>query len=174
MDGQSNLSQWINIRPITLDDFENVLAWSKDDTFCEANGWEINRSSEELYKWWHNCVNHPAEDFIRMGITLNGKIIGYADMACIKGNTAELGIAIGESRLWGKGIGSTSAMCMMEYASKKLGISIFNAETHEANARSRKMLENLGFREISRKGSEEYLGMRSQRIQYRLIFNGET
>jgi len=65
-------------------------------------------------------------------------------------------------------------MCMMEYASKKLGISIFNAETHEANARSRKMLEKIGFIEISRMGSEEYLGVKGQRIQYRLIYNGET
>ncbi|MFF3921593.1 GNAT family N-acetyltransferase [Paenibacillus lactis] len=174
MDGQRNLLQWIKIRPITIDDFESVLAWSKDNSFCEANEWKINRSPEELYKWWHHCVNHSVEDFIRMGITLNGKLIGYADMACIKGNTAELGIAIGESRLWGNGIGSTSAMCMMEYASKKLGISIFNAETHEANARSRKMLENIGFIEISRMGSEEYLGVKGQRIQYRLIYNGET
>lgn len=103
-----------------------------------------------------------------MGIEWNEKFIGYADLACIKDNIAELGIAIGESELWGKGIGYNAAICMMDYGSKKLGISIFNAETHEANVRSRKMLEKLGFKEISRFGSEEYLGATNQLIQYRL------
>lgn len=102
-----------------------------------------------------------------MGIELEERLVGYADLACIKDNTAELGIAIGESTLWGKGIGANSLLCMMDYATKKLGITIFNAETHEENIRSRKMLEKIGFIEISRIGNEEYLGMENQLIQYR-------
>jgi [ribosomal protein S5]-alanine N-acetyltransferase len=43
-----------------------------------------------------------------MGIDLEERLVGYADLACIKDNTAELGIAIGESTLWGKGIGANS------------------------------------------------------------------
>ncbi len=109
-----------------------------------------------------------AEDFIRLGIEFDDKLVGYADLACIKDYSAELGIAIGESALWGNGIGFNSAVCMMDYASKNLGITIFNAETHEVNVRSRRMLEKIGFKEISIIGSEEYLGMKSQLIQYRL------
>lgn len=56
-----------------------------------------------------NCINNAAEDFIRMGIEFNEKLIGYADLACIKDNSAELGIAI-ESTLWGKGLGFHSAI----------------------------------------------------------------
>jgi ribosomal-protein-alanine N-acetyltransferase len=70
--------------------------------------------------------------------------------------------------LWGNGIAFNSARCMMDYASKKLGITIFYTETHEANVRARKLLEKIGYKEISRIGSEEYLGMKSQLIQYRL------
>jgi len=168
MNTNKNLSQCIKIRPLTINDYEAVLKWSKDDSFCSANGWELNRSPEELYRWWLKCVNNVAEDFIRMGIEFNEKLVGYADLACIKDKTAELGIAIGESGLWGKGIGFYSAICMMEFATKKLGITTFNAETYEANVRSRKMLEKIGFKEISRLGSEEYIGMNSQLIQYEL------
>jgi len=168
MKDNKNLSESIKIRPLTIDDYETILIWSKDDTFCSANGWDLNRIPEELYRWWVNCVNNKAEDFIRMGIEFNNKLIGYVDLACIKENTAELGIAIGESGLWGNGIGFNSAIFMMEYASKELGITTFNAETHEANIRSRKMLEKLGFKEIGRFGSEEYLGIKSQLIQYKL------
>ena len=103
-----------------------------------------------------------------MGIEFNEKLIGYADLVYIKDYTAELGIAIGESGLWGKGLGYNSAICMMDYASKKLGITSFKAETHEDNVRSQKMLEKIGFKEVCRLGSEEYLGRKSQLIQYKL------
>lgn len=164
----NDLSASLELRQITVADYETVLNWSKDASFCSANGWELNRGPEELYSWWLSCVNNKADDFIRMGIVFNEKLIGYADLACIQNKTAELGIAIGESGLWGKGIGFTAAKSLIDYASTKLGISIFNAETHAANIRSRKMLENLGFKEISRIGREQYLGVNSQLIQYRL------
>lgn len=158
----------VKIRNLRADDYNCVLNWSKDDSFCSANGWEKDRSPQELYIWWLKCVNNAADDFIRMGIEFNERLIGYADLACIKDNSAELGIAIGESTLWGKGLGFHSALSMIDHASKKLGITVFNAETHDSNIRSRKMLERIGFKEISRIGSEEYLGVDSQLIQYRL------
>lgn len=156
----------LEIRPLLITDYESVLNWSKDDSFCSANGWEINRSPEELYTWWLYCVNNSAVDFIRMGIEYKEKLIGYIDLACIKETTAELGIAIGESRLWGKGLGVTSALWMIDYASITLGITTFHAETHKGNIRARKMLEKIGFKEISRVGCEEYLGRIEQLIQY--------
>ena len=65
----------MKIRPLSLDDFKNVLNWSKDDTFCLANGWETNRSEEELYGWWLHCVSHESEDFIRLGIELEERLV---------------------------------------------------------------------------------------------------
>jgi [ribosomal protein S5]-alanine N-acetyltransferase len=165
---ETKIDKFIKVRSLHIDDFSNVLNWSKDDLFCLANGWEKNRNPEELYQWWLDCINNKSEGFIRMGIEVNKKIVGYVDLACIKDNTAEIGIAIGESKLWGKGIGFYATKCMMDFASKKLDIKIFDAETHEANLRSKKMLEKIGFKEISRIGSEEYLGTESQLIQYRI------
>ena len=60
MKSKKNHSESIELRPLTIDDYEAVLMWSKDDFFCTANGWELNRSSEELYRWWINCVNNKA------------------------------------------------------------------------------------------------------------------
>lgn len=154
------------IRPLLITDYESVLNWSKDESFCLANGWEINKSPEELYKWWLQCVNNSAVDFIRMGIAYNEKLIGYVDLSYTNEATAELGIAIGESRLWGKGIGVNSALWMMNYASTTLGITMINAETYKGNIRSRKMLEKIGFKEISRVGCGGYFRRSDQLIQY--------
>ncbi|MGN7387132.1 GNAT family N-acetyltransferase [Sporosarcina sp. SAFN-015] len=162
------IKESVSLRPLRIADYEAVLNWSKDDLFCAANDWEKNRDEEELYQWWVRCVNIQAEDFIRLGIEFNGKLIGYADLANIEGNIAEIGIAIGESSLWGKGIGYRSTLSLMKYASSRLGITDFSAETHETNIRSQKMLHNLGFKEVSRIGSEEYMGEVSQLIQFRL------
>ncbi|WP_409271735.1 GNAT family N-acetyltransferase [Neobacillus sp. SCS-31] len=156
----------IILRPLTMDDFTYVLAWSKDERFCLANGWEQNRDKDELYNWWLRCVKNKAGDFIRKGIQYNDKLIGYADIACIQGHSAELGIAIGESTLWGEGIGAKAALCMMEFGFEKLGITVFIAETHESNVRSGKMLKKLGFKESSRVGHEEYMGTENRLVQY--------
>ncbi|WP_379343729.1 GNAT family N-acetyltransferase [Paenibacillus sp. GCM10027629] len=163
----------VRLRTLNMDDYDIVLNWSKDDVFCSANGWKKDRSAEEIYKWWSNCVNNKSEDFIRKGIEYNGKLVGYVDLACIKDLSAEIGIAIGESNLWGKAIGANAAICMMDYASKELGITILNGETHKTNYRSRKMLENLGFKEISRIGDEYYMGSRTELIQYKIILTDE-
>ncbi|GGE58074.1 GNAT family N-acetyltransferase [Priestia taiwanensis] len=158
----------IILRPLKLEDYENVLAWSKDDTFCQANGWERNRNEEELHMWWERCVTNNTEDFHRLGIEGDGQLIGYVDLACIRGTEAEIGIAIGESGLWGKGIGVHSILSLIEYAEKEYSITTLIAETHEANTRSRKMLERVGFTEVSRIGVEEYMGKDSRLIQYKL------
>lgn len=158
----------LKIRPIMIEDYEFVLAWSKDDQFCLANDWEIDREEEELYDWWLYCVNNMDNNFIRKGIEWHQKLIGYADLVLTDNETAELGIAIGDRSCWGKGIGTWTFISMMEYAVGNLAISVFYAETHVANTRSRKMLEKIGFKEVSKKGTEKYLGVDSQLIQYRI------
>lgn len=168
MDEIEGVSPDIRVRPLTMDDYEAVLKWSKDVAFCSANGWELNRRPEELHRWWLMCVENAVGDFIRMGIDCNGEMIGYADLAGIEDNSAELGIAIGESGLWGKGIGPWAASAMMKFGAEELGITLFTAETNEANIRSRNMLERIGFEEIGRTGSEEYKGMEGFLIQYKL------
>lgn len=160
----------IQLRPITMADFPMVLTWSMDDTFCLANGWETNRDEQELNKWWAHCVTDKAMDFKCLGIEEGNRLVGYVDLACIEGNSTEFGIAIGNRDVWGKGIGSQAALLLFEFALSELGITRFTAETHETNMRSRKLLQKLGFQEVSRNGIEHYLGMDSVLIQYEMIF----
>lgn len=158
----------IKIRAITKDDFSFVRSWSEDEQFCLANGWELNRSEDELEAWWTTCVDQEREDFIRLGIDYENKLIGYVDLADIKENRAEIGIAIGARNLWGKGIGTTAIEKLITHAEENLEITMLKAETHETNLSSKKLLEKLGFEEISRIGFEEYLGAEIRLIQYQM------
>lgn len=156
----------MQLRPITMEDYPAVLAWSKDEVFCSYNGWESNRDPDELYQWWRYCVENKAEDFVRLGIEWDGRLVGYADLV-IQDAGAEIGIAIGESSSWGKGIGSRAVRAMIDYARDTFGITTFLAETHLSNERSRRMLDRLGFQEISRDGNEMYQGEMTPLIQYK-------
>lgn len=133
-----------------MDDFEHVIDWSKDEAFCNANGWRYNTSREDLYKWWFSHVHSLSEKQIRLAIQYGGTCIGYCDLAHIENHTAELGIEIGESQHWGKGIGSLAAKSLMGYGTRKFGITTYYAEIDDSNHRSQNMLKTLGFEEMSR------------------------
>lgn len=163
------MNQVIRLRELRMDDYEIVLRWSRDDLFCEANGWEQNRDPEELKSWWSYCVEMDKPSFIRMGIEWEGVFVGYADLAEIHDDQAELGIAIAERACWGQGIGQHAALAMMEYGAAALGIQIFTAETHESNIRCQKMLEKIGFEEKGREGREWYCGKNDRLIQYHRV-----
>lgn len=165
-------SNEVSFRELRIEDFGTVLHWSENERFCEANGWPINRDHDELLDWWKRCVLMRRSDFIRLGMEYQNKLIGYVDLAEMKSDSAEIGIAIGESKLWNGGIGTQAVKKLIGYASEQFGISTFYGDTHETNHRSRKMMEKLGFTEVSRIGSEVYLGTEVDLVQYKLDLNG--
>ena len=145
------------------------MDWSRDEHFCEANGWQKNRDHMELFKWWERCVANQQKEMIRLGIEYKNRLIGYADLSEIKNNSAEIGIAIGNSTLWNVGIGTQMIKKLMNYANEQFGITTFYGETHETNHRSRKMLKKVGFTEESRIGTELYIGKEVKLVQYKLF-----
>lgn len=159
----------ISIRPIRQSDITYVLNWSEDQKFCSANGWKLNRNEEEIHKWWMLQVNNDSAEYIREGIEFEKRLVGYVDVTFIEKDTVELGIAIGESELWGKGIGTEAIDHTIENTSSELGITTFIAETHEKNMRSRRMLKKVGFKEI-----EEHHGTHNPITQYKLTLVGES
>ena len=147
----------IVLRPIKIDDFAEVLKWNRNEEFCLLNEWELHRDESVLCEWWKKCcdIQHSLS-FRRLGIEVAGRLIGYADIAEIEGNTAELGIAIGDSSIWGQGIGTSVLKELMQYGKETLAIEEFYAETKISNLRSRKMLEKLGFSQTDIKEGAYY------------------
>ncbi|MEK4079823.1 GNAT family N-acetyltransferase [Solibacillus sp. FSL K6-1126] len=161
----------IYLRKLKLEDFNAVVDWSRDDRFCEANGWQKNRDHLELFKWWERCVTNQQKDMIRLGIEYKNRLIGYADLAEFKNNSAEIGIAIGDSNLWNNGIGTQMIKKLLNYANEQFGVTTFYGKTYETNHRSRKMMEKVGFTEESREGTELYIGKEVKLVQYKLELN---
>ncbi|QTD41786.1 GNAT family N-acetyltransferase [Sporosarcina sp. Te-1] len=166
--GEQKVHEAVVLRQLSMEDLETVIEWSKDDIFCLANGWETGRERDELFRWWTRCVEERTDKFIRLGVEYGNVLVGYVDLLAMEEGSAELGIAIGDRSVWGKGIGVLASRLMMDYAAKERGIHSFLAETHESNYRARRMLEKLGFQETSRNSTEEYKGKISRLLQYTL------
>ncbi len=150
----------IRLRTIDMNDLPFIFKWSKDEVFCLLNEWEVNRKQEEMYGWWERCCKiQRSPNFQRLGIEYEGRLIGYADIAKIQNESAEVGIAIGESALWGKGLGTKVLTLLMDYGKEELGLKLFQAETNEVNDRSRRMLEKAGFHQIDMKGNNCFYKM---------------
>ncbi|WP_339198967.1 GNAT family protein [Solibacillus sp. FSL R5-0449] len=159
----------IYFRKLKLEDFNAVVDWSRDEHFCEANGWQKNRDHMEVFKWWERCVANQQKDMIRLGIEYKNRLIGHADLTEINENCAEIGIAIGDSTLWNIGIGTRMIEELINYANEQFGITTFYGETHETNHRSRKLMKKIGFKEESRVGTDLYIGKEVKLVQYKLV-----
>lgn len=131
---------------MTLNDLGAVIEWSRDEVFCRANGWPVGRTADMITEHWRGILLHPAQDFLRLGVEAGGRLVGFADLAHIRDGRASLGIAIGDRRLWGQGVGIGAARLMLAQAFDGLGLRSVRAQVHETNLRSLTLIRGLGFR----------------------------
>jgi [ribosomal protein S5]-alanine N-acetyltransferase len=153
----------VNLRALQLEDLNTVILWAKDSEFCLANEWSLELSEERIRTHWTGIITESSDTLIRKGITFENQLIGYADLADINAHEsrASLGYAIGNSSLWGQGLGFLGAKLMLEIAFTDLKLERVTAEVNAANTRSLRVLEKLGFkREGILRQHETYRGVR--------------
>jgi [ribosomal protein S5]-alanine N-acetyltransferase len=138
----------VQLRDLQLEDLDTVFVWSRDAEFCLANDWSLEIPEDHLRNHWTGIITESSDNLIRKGITFDGQLIGYADLAEINAleARASLGYAIGDSSLWGQGLGFLGAKLMLELAFKNLKLERVTAEVNAANTRSLRVLEKLGFK----------------------------
>ena len=154
----------VTLRTLTSEDLDTVVRWSRDPTFCLANGWDVGRAAAEVRRHWSRLLAEPPRGLLRLGAEVDGELVGYADLADIDETQAaaeaELGFAIGDSRRWGAGLGTATARAMVTHGFEQLRLRRIRATVHETNRRSVAVLEKLGFRRVADDSplTEEYLG----------------
>ena len=153
----------VQLRNLQLEDIPTVLEWSKDTEFCLANEWSLELTEERIRTHWTGIIAEARDDLIRKGITFEGQLVGYADLADINHfeARANLGYAIGNSSLWGRGLAFEGAKLMLELAFVDLKLERVTGEVNSANTRSLRVLEKLGFKlEGVFRQHETYRGVR--------------
>lgn len=147
-------------------DEDAAVRWSQDTAFCLANGWTVGLEPEYVRQWW---LERAADSPELCMIQVDGVVVGYAEWQAVQGDVAELGIAIGDSGVWGQGIGTAAGKLMLARAFEGLGLTRVWAEVHATNTRSLALMQKLGLREVGRAGQDEYQGEVVPLVQFELL-----
>lgn len=156
----------MQLRAFTMDDLDAVAKWFEDETFREENHWMEQVDFKEIKQWLETFVEQKQPDFERFGIEQDEQLIGYADMKITRQQKAQLGVAIGDSSLWGHGLGGEAILLLEEHAQTHHHINTFTAQIPETHQRARRMVERLGYREMKEVGYEDYLGEETRMMEY--------
>lgn len=162
------LSMPVTLRPLRPGDEEYAVGWGADPEFCLANGWTPDLPPESIRGFWQTLIAVPSPQSLRLGIESEGRLVGFVDLAALSAESGEFGIAIGESGLWGQGIGTQAGNLLLAHAFHTLKLQYVWAEVHEPNRRSHALMKKLGFAETSRRGTDEYQGQLVPMVQYTL------
>jgi [ribosomal protein S5]-alanine N-acetyltransferase len=137
------------LRPSEADDapraFEVQSSWEVTRMLRQAS-WPPDRGVMDA--WF---ASHPAEwtsgTAFRFAVTLDGHMLGLADIDEISGATGELGYWL-DPACWGRGYASEAASALVRFAFDELELAELRAGHAEDNAASGRILRRLGFQHL--------------------------
>ncbi|WP_420596341.1 GNAT family N-acetyltransferase [Deinococcus sp.] len=96
-----------------------------DEEFCRAADWTLNLAPDKVREHWAEIIAgrgklHP--DFLRLGVKLDGELVGDVDLAYLTAQSGEFGIQIERPR-WRQGIGLAAGKLLLAHALEVLRAS---------------------------------------------------
>lgn len=158
----------VTLRPLRPGDEEAAVRWAADPGFCLAAGWTPGLAPRLVREHWRPIVAGAWPDFLRLGVEVGGRLVGYVDLANLTPTSGEFGIGIGERALWGRGVGRETGRRMLAHAFGTLGLEVVTAQVYAPNLRSHALMRRLGFREAGRGEPEPYRGKVVEVVRYAL------
>lgn len=124
-----------------------AVRWAADAVFCQAADWTPGLAARVVRRHWQTLMAGQDPGFRRWGVTLDGQLVGYVDLANLTPASGELGVAIGERALWGRGVASAACRLLLEEAWAR-GLTHVTAEVQAPNERSHGLMRSLGFQVV--------------------------
>lgn len=135
------------LRPVTLDDCDDIYEYSKNPNVGIHAGWKPHESKKETAGIM-KMIFIGQEHIFGIVLKSSGKLIGtiglIKDPKRDNKEACMLGYALHEA-YWGKGIMTEAAKAVVDYAEKQADITIISAYCYPDNLRSRRVLEKCGF-----------------------------
>ena len=135
------------LRPITIDDADEVFKYSSEANVGRRAGWKPHESREETIEVMKLVFIDKAGVFALV-YKETGKIIGSIGLICDpkrENNAARmLGYAISE-HFWGKGLMTEAAKEIIRYGFDDLKLKLISAYCYPHNLGSKRVLEKCGF-----------------------------
>ncbi|MFP3904468.1 MAG: GNAT family N-acetyltransferase [Armatimonadota bacterium] len=130
---------------------KQVAGWWADNRVRLYMGRLYPINQKQQRQWLQEQAG--AEDGMHWGIYVGETLIGMVGLSDIDGNhrRAQFGIIIGQKQHWGRGIGPTAGVAVLQHAFNDMaagGLNKVTASVIAGNARSNRALRKMGFREI--------------------------
>lgn len=140
----------IRLRPVEKDDLPRFVVWLNDPEVRRGLSFYLPMSTEDEQRWFEALGERdPAERPFSIDASQDGGWvhIGSCGLFSIdfRNRSAELGILIGEKRLWGRGLGSDVLRTLLRHAFDTLNMHRVFLRVFAHNARAIKAYEGVGF-----------------------------
>nr|KYP74997.1 putative N-acetyltransferase p20 [Cajanus cajan] len=138
----------ISLRPISLDDLDDLMLWTTDEKVARYCTWEPYTSKEDGINFIQNIAS---KSLWFRAICLNDRAIGCIDLCLCsgkgrnRGKSAEIGYALGW-RYWGKGIVTHVVKQVVKGAFREFpDLERLQGLVDVENVGSQRVLEKAGF-----------------------------
>ncbi len=134
----------ITFRDLIEDDLDDVLRWRNDPQINRYLAAQ-SRTRADLEAGVARIKSNPLNRLL--GILVDGQLIGYGIVEDVdsRNRKCEIGVVIGDFRLWGKGIGATAVRELLRYCFSELELHRVLAVIAKGNELSEGLFRKMGF-----------------------------
>lgn len=125
----------VTLRDLQARDLDRLIRWRNDP---EIHQWFRGQDGALAWEEHINWFQSRPDGRIDRIIEYRDNPVGYADIAI----DGDVGIYIGERRLWGRGIATRALQTLIAGEEDRT----LTAEIHRENIRSQRLFESVGFR----------------------------
>jgi RimJ/RimL family protein N-acetyltransferase len=157
----------ITLRPLVAEDADHLADWGMDEDFRTAADW-CDADRDRNLQFHRDLIDRIRADPRRLAVTDHDELVGYVDFTIYDDHSCELGIAIGPSSRWNRGLGRQAIIAAASHARRHFGASRVWARTLRTNHAAHRMLIAAGFADAGVCGVEDYRGEPVPVIRYEL------
>ena len=162
------------LRPLERRDADVIARWAADPEFCRAADWTVGLPFDQCRAFHRDLIDSPPADLLRLGAVHDAELVGYVDLHGDEPGRRELGFVIGERSRWGRGLGRSAAGAGLDHGFDRLGLREVWAEALDANRRSVRILQSLGFTETGKGADSMFLGRPTSYRQFTITAGDRT
>ena len=150
----------IKLRLVRKEDYSLTMAWRSNPDLYQGFYQQDAPLTWEGHIAWHNSRNKDWRNFLAI---YDGRPVGVVTVGQLDHWEPEVGVYVGETTLWGKGIGTRMMLkgieWMQEYSLSHKHIQSVHTTILDSNLASIKMFEKCGFKRVgvAREGESWYV-----------------
>lgn len=147
------------LRPFEPADVEHLYRFRNDWQVTQfLGGFSSGYSRRNLQEWVKFHRNRDDEVLWAIAVKKDDRCIGHVGLYKIdpRLRKAEFAILVGDPRWWGKGVGRSATVAMIDWGFTQLNLHKISLSVLDTNRRAIKLYQQLGFRHEGKLRDEQF------------------